>query len=204
MNFRFYDFNSRMTSMYKSVRINLGKLLVKIPDLKSQVKFLQETKVLPITQTCDPCNKVLTKLATKSNFVYFQCGLCRKRISIRRGTVLWNSKLSLRRFILLVYSFTQHNWTYKQVDTEVCITSDEDENTTSKTLSSKSIDKYSKYFREIIADFMIDTEKVVKTRWEVFLIFITFLRVIKRLGVQDLWLRLMNLSLESESTTKEQ
>jgi hypothetical protein len=74
--------------------------------------------------------------------------------------VLWNSKLSLRRFILLVYAFTQQNWTYKQVDNEVCITSNEEEESTSQTLSPSTINRFSTYFREIIADFMVNSEKV--------------------------------------------
>ena len=138
----------------------MGKLLGKISDLKSQIKFLQDTNILPSTQTCIPCNKVLNKMCNEGSFVYFRCGKCKKRVSIRKGTVLWNSKLSLRRFILLVYSFTQYNWTYKQVDNEVCITSDEDESSPSQKLSPTSINRYATYIREIIADHMIESEKV--------------------------------------------
>ena len=76
--------------------------------------------------------------------------------------MLYNSKLSIRRFILLVYAFTQPNCTYKQVDNEVCMTSDEEDSSTSKTLSPVSINVYSTYFREIIADHMIESEKVIK------------------------------------------
>ena len=151
-----------MSKLYKSSRINIGKLISKIPDLKSQVKFLQDTDIFPQTQTCDQCNKVLTKLCIEGNFVFFWCGNCKKRISIRKGTVLYNSKLSIRRFILLVYAFTQPNCTYKQVDNEVCMTSDEEDSSTSKTLSPVSINVYSTYFREIIADHMIESEKVIK------------------------------------------
>ena len=75
--------------------------------------------------------------------------------------MLYNSKLSIRRFILLVYAFTQPNWTYAQVDNEVCMTSDEEESSTSQALSPVSINVYSTYFREIIADHMIESEKVM-------------------------------------------
>ena len=147
-------------SFYKSKRINIGKLVGKLPDLKSQIHFLQETKILPETQTCTPCNQVLTKLSITGNYVFFRCNKCSKRISIRQGTVLSNCNLSLRRFILLVYAFTQHNWTYKQVDIEVCLTSDEEDETPSEALSHSSISKYTKLFREIIADHMEEAEKV--------------------------------------------
>ena len=154
-----------MTNLFKNLRINMGKLLGKIPDLKSQIKFLQDTKILPDKQTCSKCNKVLRKATVEGNFVFFRCGMCKKRISIRKGTILWNSKLSLRRFILLVYSFTQQTWTYKQVENEVCITTDEEneEESSSTILSSKSINKYSTFFRELIADYMMETEKATKT-----------------------------------------
>ena len=142
--------------MYKSPRINISKLSAKIPDLKSQVKFLQENLILPTTQTCDPCNQIITKLSNEGSKVFFRCGKCKSKISIRKGTVLYNSKLSLRRFILLVYSFTQHNWTYKQVENEVCITSDEDESEDAVRISPNTINNFTKYFREIISDDMIE------------------------------------------------
>ena len=70
--------------MYKSVRINLGKLIGKISDHKSQIKFLQDTNILPTTQTCVPCNKVLTKLSSQGTSVFFRCGVCKKKVSIRK------------------------------------------------------------------------------------------------------------------------
>ena len=153
-----------MATLFKNLEINIGKLLGKIPDLKSQIKFLQDTKILPCTQTCTTCNKVLQKPTTEGSFVFFRCGRCKKKVSIRKGTILWNSKLSLQRFNLLVYSFTQQTWTYKQVENEVCITTDEETEaqSASTTLSSKSINKYSKFFRELIADYILETRKVWK------------------------------------------
>ena len=129
----------------------MGKLLGKISDLKSQIKFLQDTNILPSTQTCIPCNTVLNKMCNEGSFVYFRCGKCKKRVSIRKGTVLWNSKLSLRRFILLVYCTTGHTsrWITR------CAS-----NSPSQKLSPTSINCYATYFREIIADHIIESEKV--------------------------------------------
>ena len=56
-----------LSKMYKSPRINISKLSAKIPDLKSQVKFLQENLILPTTQTCDPCNQIITKLSNEGS-----------------------------------------------------------------------------------------------------------------------------------------
>ena len=47
----------------------------------------------------------------------------------------------------------------------MCITTDEEneEESSSTKLSSKSINKYSTFFRELIADYMMETEKATKT-----------------------------------------
>ena len=151
-----------LSKMYKSPRINISKVSAKIPDLKSQIKFLQENQILPKIQTCVPCNQIITKLSNEGSKVFFRCGKCKSKISIRKGTVLYNSKLSLRRFILLVYSFTQHNWTYKQVENEVCITSDEDESEDAVRISPNTINIFTKYFREIISDDMIERINLIR------------------------------------------
>ena len=165
-----------MSTLFKNLRINIGKLLGKIPDLKSQIKFLQDTNILPTSQTCTNCNKLLNKSSAEGSSVFFRCGRCKKKISIRKGTILWNSKLSLRRFILLVYSFTQQNWTYKQMENEVCITTDEEseEQSASTIMSSKSINRYSKFFRELIADYMVETRKVPKQGYIICINFVLF------------------------------
>ena len=90
-----------MNPFYRSPRINLGRLTPLIQDLKGQVNFLQNTEILPTKQTCQKCNKVLNKQSNRGYFVYFRCTTCKKRISARKGTVLSDSKISLRRFILL-------------------------------------------------------------------------------------------------------
>ena len=108
-------------------------------DLKGQVSFLQETGILPCEQKCTDCNKVLTKQGNKGYFAYYRCGTCKKRVSIRDGTILSGAKLSFRLFILLVHAFCQFNWTYAQTQQEACVTSDdEDPNDASGTQVSPS------------------------------------------------------------------
>lgn len=152
-----------MPPFYKSPRINLGRLTPMVQDLKGQLKFLQETKILPTSQTCQDCNNVITKHSNRGYFVFYQCGKCKKRISVRRGTVLANAKISFRRFILLAYAFCQFNWTYQQTQQEACVTSDEEDcdKSCSTHLSSKSIDKYHRLFREIVSDYMFESLKSV-------------------------------------------
>ena len=90
-----------MNPFYKSPRINIGRLTPMIQDLKGQVKFLQNTEVLPTKQTCPECKKVLSKQSSRGYFVYFRCTTCKKQVSARNGTVLSDSRISFRRFILL-------------------------------------------------------------------------------------------------------
>ena len=60
-----------MSKLYKNKRINMGKLLGKISDLKSQIKFLRDTNILPSKQTCIPCNKVLNKMCNEGSLYIF-------------------------------------------------------------------------------------------------------------------------------------
>ena len=132
---------------YKSPRVNLGRLTPLLQDLKGQIEFLEKTEILPTKQTCTDCDQVLTKRSNKGYFVYYRCTKCSKRISARSGTILSGSKLSFRRFILMVYSFCQFNWTCGQTQQEVCVTSDGEEGEDSESstqLSSRSINKYFK------------------------------------------------------------
>ena len=154
-----------MDMFYKSPRVNLGRLTPLLQDLKGQIEFLEKTEILPTKQTCTDCDQVLTKRSNKGYFVYYRCTKCSKRISARSGTILSGSKLSFRRFILMVYSFCQFNWTYGQTQQEVCVTSDDEEGEDSESstqLSSRSINKYFKLFREIVSDHMISTFKSTK------------------------------------------
>ena len=104
----------KMTRFRKSKNINFGKLNNKIPDLESQVNFLQETKVLPNSQTCQKCTSENDEIIYEKNYAYVRCKTCWSKTSIRKGTLLSKSSMSLRRFILLCYSFVQWTWTYTQ------------------------------------------------------------------------------------------
>ena len=87
-----------MTTFYKSPRINLGRLMPMVSNLKGQVKFLQETEVLPVTQNCEKCDTVLTKQNNRGYFVYFRCGKCKTMTSVRKGTILSKAKISFLSF----------------------------------------------------------------------------------------------------------
>ena len=53
---------------------------------------------------------------THQNNTYFRCETesCHKKFSVRKDTVLYNSKMSFRRWVLMLYCFTKLTWTYSQ------------------------------------------------------------------------------------------
>ena len=62
------------------------------------------------------------------NKAYFRCPSpkCGHRRTVREGTFLFGCRCSLSRIILLLYTFTQLNWTYDQVVKETFTTDDND------------------------------------------------------------------------------
>ena len=159
--FRFYII---MTTFYKSPRINLGRLMPMVSDIKNRWNFCRRQTCCTKTQSCEKCDTMLKKQSNRGYFVYFRCGKCKTRTSVRKGTILSNAKISFRRFILLIYAFCQFNWTYDQTQREACVTSVEESDTESgsSSLSSQSVDKYFRLFREIVCDHMFETLKSVK------------------------------------------
>ena len=122
---------SKPTRSASNPRINFGKLLKRIPTLETQVKllqvtplkiwaniiisyFLQDRNILPKSSTCSNCHTVQHLLEYKKNYVFFRCRNCWSKRSVRSGTILSKSKISLRRFILLCYTFVQWTWKYTQ------------------------------------------------------------------------------------------
>ena len=111
-----------MNPFYKSPRINIGRLTPMIQDLKGQVKFLQNTDILPTKQTCPDCKKVLSKQSSRGYFVYFRCTTCKKQISARTGTVLSDSRVRFRRIILLGKALKYQSGKIVETPTQATIT----------------------------------------------------------------------------------
>ena len=105
---------SKKATLKKNPRINLGKLLELIPNIENQVNFLQELDILPKHKICEKCTRVQDRLEFSKNYVFFRCHVCKTKQSVRGGTILSKSHLSLRRFILVCYTFVQFTWTYSQ------------------------------------------------------------------------------------------
>ena len=62
-----------------------------------------------------PYIKILLFLVPDGSTYNFWCKECRKKTAVRKNTILYKSKFSLRRFVLLLYSFTCIYWTYADV-----------------------------------------------------------------------------------------
>ena len=67
-----------MTNLFKNLRINMGKLLGKIPDLKSQIKFLQDTKILPANRPAQNATRCCARQQWKAT-LSFSAVECVKR-----------------------------------------------------------------------------------------------------------------------------
>ena len=139
--------------MEKKVKlVNLAKLGSKLSTTSDQVKFCQEHKILPTEVNCDICNTPTSTVQISGNKSYFRC--CQKKYNLRKNTILENSKMSLRKFILMLYCFVTPTFTCAQVQEETSITSDE-ESEADQTTSKTTVNKYYTMLRHMICDEML-------------------------------------------------
>ena len=96
-------------------KFNYGKLLKRLNSKQDQLAFLQEFGLINKSRKCDNCDKMLDIIYSDNNYHYFRCFPCNKKFSIRSETILSNSNISLRKFVLLIYLFVANYWTYKQI-----------------------------------------------------------------------------------------
>ena len=165
--------SDRIRKYRKQKNFNLGRLLSLIPDQSAQIEFLQNLRILPTGQKCEKCSKatgdsiMAQKLVIPENnhYVHFRCSKCSTKISIRKGTFMYSSKLSFRRFTLLAYSFCRWTWTYDQTIQETCLTSedeteDEETNKQKNTLDRRSGAKVYRFFRNVISDHLLNNQQL--------------------------------------------
>jgi hypothetical protein len=119
--------------------------------------LLQEHGVLPKSTVCEGCCKTLSSvLCGAKQYYLFFCNKCKKKTSIRRKTILSLASISFRKLILLMYTFVACLWSYKEVKTEVSVSSsddnsDDDCSSSSSFLSNKTISRYYTVFRYILS-----------------------------------------------------
>ena len=77
-------------------RTNLVKLAAQLGTRATQVEYLRAKGVLPTQVTCQKCGDLVTKTEYCTNKTDFRCSSCKAKTSVRKNTVLYNSKISLR------------------------------------------------------------------------------------------------------------
>lgn len=112
---------------------------------------------MPKSTVCEGCCETLSSVhCGAKQYYFFFCNKCKKKTSIRRKTILSFASISFRKLILLIYTFVACLWTYKQVKTEVSVSSsddnsDDDSSSSSSFLSNKTISRFYTVFRYILS-----------------------------------------------------
>lgn len=122
--------------------------------------FIKDHGVLPKSRSCGQCDKTLNTVHCNSKgYHYFFCNSCKKKYSLRNGTILSLANISFRKIVFLVYFFITSFLSYKQVRKEVSISSSEDDCDESNgdeedddsakrcIMSNKTISRYYSIFR---------------------------------------------------------
>ena len=94
---------------------SLASLTLRMVTIASTICLLQET-----TATCSTCLTSMGKYKTNTNYHYFECGKCRQKTSILHNSVLSNSNIKLREFVLLMYQFCGNQGSRKMGTVGTC------------------------------------------------------------------------------------
>ena len=90
--------------------------------------FIKDHGVLPKSRSCGQCDKTLNTVHCNSKgYCYSFCNSCKKKYSVRNGTILSLANISFRKIVFLVYFFITPFLSYKQVRKEVSISRSEDD-----------------------------------------------------------------------------
>ena len=86
---------------------NLVSLANRVRSSEAAVSFLKENGILHSRTECSSCLTELTQMRRKpgSAYWYFHCVPCKAKVSIRNKTILSHSKIGLRTFIMMAYTF---------------------------------------------------------------------------------------------------
>lgn len=84
--------------------ITLVQLLEMFPDEDTARRWFEETR-WPDGRGCGKCGSVRTTLASHAKMPYW-CTDCRSYFSVKTGTVMQSSKLSLRKWAIAIYLMT--------------------------------------------------------------------------------------------------
>ena len=98
-------------------RASEGTLATKMMTIASTILLLQEMKILPTDMYCERCEAISPDVfKLRGNFGFFKCSTCKSMKTIRDNTVLSNSNLQLKRFVGLLWSFSEDRGrNYKEI-----------------------------------------------------------------------------------------
>ena len=111
-----------MTAPGLGAKVNLFRLLQLVQNQEEQEKFFHQHGFLPKIVECGKCKDNLSQVHPFNNpaakFQYFNC-FCspREKISVTKDTLLYQSKLSLPQFLVVLYGFC-YRWKYSDVRRE--------------------------------------------------------------------------------------
>ena len=144
-------------------RASEGILAQKLITLASTVLLLQQMEVLPKEGMCKSCGIIIKRGYKKNrdNFLYWHCSICKGaagKTALRANTILANSNIKLERFVMLMWTFADRGRTYAQIINGACLPSDPGYKENS--MSSKTVAKYTKFFRYIcVNDYKLNMKK---------------------------------------------
>ena len=133
------------------------------------IVLYQEHKILPSSGQCKECETQLNmehfEFRPSTNYAFWRCPLCRSKKSLRDGTHLSGVKITLRTYILLCYILTNMNGlTYTQIQSELRVPSSSNKYgfESDHLISERTLSKFLSYFRSIICESMLETNKFNK------------------------------------------
>ena len=97
-----------------------------------------------------PIDQVITgEWVVKGNGRYWRCKDCAVMTSCRYGTVLYQSKMKIKNWVLLAYCFTERHRTHASTVNEASLPQ---EGYVDRTLSTRTILRWFRYFRMLCRD----------------------------------------------------
>ena len=95
-----------MAGRTERVGITLAQLFDMFPDEDTARKWFEDA-IWPNGRACGKCGSVKTQEASHAKMHYW-CTDCRSYFSVKTGTVMQSSKLSLRKWAIAIYLMTTH------------------------------------------------------------------------------------------------
>ena len=139
--------------------VSCGRLALMLTSLSRVIEFLQGLNILPTMGICHHCStSIHGNYKTKGTKAFWLCPSCKFTPTIRQDTVLYNSNMQLKRFVMMAYCFTQQNKTVAQTINECNLP---DENYSDNSLSPDTVNRWFNYFRKLcLNDWLENVEKL--------------------------------------------